>query len=87
MTTGLSPAERFQAAKVRNRCAAACSSIEAFVFMSAVLVGVVLSALIRLEFSWGPAVAAPMGLVLVAAVQLRRHWVRLQALHTGDRDD
>ena len=56
--------------------AAACSSIEAFVFMSAVLVGVVLSALIRLEFSWGPAEVTPVRRtpLSVSRAAARRRW-------------
>ena len=59
----------------------ACGTIEALVFAGAVLVGMALGALVRPGFSWFAASGVAIGVVVVTAFRLRRHWARFRALH------
>ncbi|MUN63817.1 hypothetical protein GMA12_11820 [Kocuria sediminis] len=59
----------------------ACNNIAALVFLGAVLVGMALGAGVRPGYSWFAASGGAVGLAVVAALQLRRHWANYQALH------
>ncbi|MCC5781690.1 hypothetical protein CRM73_01760 [Kocuria sp. CCUG 69068] len=65
----------------------ACNNIAALVFLGAVLAGMALGAGVRPEFSWFAASGGAVGLAVVAALQLRRHWASFQALHARASDD
>lgn len=58
----------------------ACNNIAALVFLGAILVGMALGAGIRPGYSWFAASGGTMGLAIVAALQLRRHWASYQGL-------
>ncbi|WP_144836738.1 hypothetical protein [Kocuria rosea] len=59
----------------------ACTSIEAFMMVTAILLGTLLGEIVRPEFSWSLPVGGAMALAIGFAFRLRSSWSYLSVLH------